>query len=129
MRRCRQILGITLALTLCTPVAWAQQSHVVTAPALDQAVQQRVAQDQADRAALQDFLRQPAVKDVAAKAGLSLEKAQAAAATLQGDDLRQAASRARAANAQLAGGDSITLSTTTIIIILLVLIILIVALK
>ena len=129
MHKLRQILGTTLALLLCAPVAWAQQSHVVAAPALDQAVQQRVAQDQADRAAVQEFLRQPAVKDVAAKAGLSLEKAQAAAATLQGDDLHQAASQARAVNSQLAGGSStIVISTTTIIIVLLI-IILIVALK
>jgi hypothetical protein len=129
MQRFRQILGITLALTLCAPVAWAQQSHVVTTPALKDAVQQRVAQDQADRAALQEFLKQPAVRDAAARAGLSLERAQAAAATLQGDDLHQAANQARTVNAQLTGGDSIVLSTTTIIIILLVLIILIVALK
>ena len=129
MHRLRQILGTTLALMLCAPMAWAQQSHVITTPALDQAVQQRVAQDQTDRAALQQFLQQPAVQDVAAKAGLSLEKAQAAAATLQGDDLHQAASQARAVNAQLAGGASnIVISTTTIIIVLLI-IILIVALK
>lgn len=130
MHRLRQILGATLALLLCAPTAWAQQAHVITTPALDQAVQQRVSQDQADRAALQEFLHQPAVKDVASRAGLSLESAQAAVSTLQGDDLRQAASQARAVNAQLAGGAStIVISTTTIIIILLLIIILIVALK
>jgi len=125
----RRILGATLALTLCAPMAWAQQSHVITRAALDQAVQQRVSQDQADRDALREFLHQPAVKDVAAKAGLSVEKAEAAVSTLQGSDLRQAATQARAANAQLAGGAStIVISTTTIIIVLLI-IILIVALK
>ena len=129
MHRFRQILGTTLALMLCAPVAWAQQTHVITTPALDRAVQQRVSQDQADRAALQEFLHQPAVRDVASRAGLSIEKAQAAVSTLQGDDLRQAANQARAANAQLAGGAStIVISTTTIIIVLLI-IILIVALK
>ena len=129
MHRLRQILGTTLALMLCAPMAWAQQTHVITTPALDQAVQQRVAQDQADRAALQAFLRQPAVKDVASRAGLSVEKAQAAVSTLQGDDLRQAATQARAVNAQLAGGAStIVISTTTVIIVLLI-VILILALK
>lgn len=129
MHRLRQILGTTLALMLCAPVAWAQQTHVISHAALDQAVQQRVAQDQADRAALQEFLRQPVVKDVAARAGLSLEKAESAVSTLQGNDLQQAASQARAVNAQLAGGAStIVISTTTIIIVLLI-IILIVALK
>ena len=69
------------------------------------------------------------MKDAAAKAGLSLEKANAAVSTLQGNDLAQAAAQARTVNAQLAGGAStIVISTTTIIIVLLI-IILIVALK
>ena len=123
MRMFRQVLATTLALTLCAPMAWAQQSHVITRPALDQAVQQRVSQDLADREALREFLHQPAVKDVAAKAGLSVEKAEAAVSTLQGADLQQAAAQARTVNAQLAGGaNTIVISTTTIIIILLIII-------
>jgi hypothetical protein len=125
----RALLGTTIALTLCAPAAWAQQSHVVSKSALDQAVQQRVIQEQADRTALRDFLQQPAVKDAAAKAGLPLEKAEAAVSTLHGQDLAQAAAQARTVNAQLAGGAStIVISTTTIIIVLLI-IILILALK
>jgi hypothetical protein len=89
--------------------------------ALDQAVQQRVTQQQADRAALQEFLHQPAVKDVAARAGLPLDKAEAAVSTLQGQDLAQAAAQARAINSDLAGGAStIVISTTTIIVALLI---------
>jgi len=129
MRMIRALLGTTLALTLCAPVAWAQQSHVMNKSALDQAVQQRVSQEQADRTALRDFLHQPAVKDVAAKAGLPLDKAEAAVSTLQGQDLAQAAAQARTINSQLAGGAStIVISTTTIIIALLI-VILILALK
>ena len=64
---------------------------------------------------------------VAAKAGLSVETAEAAVSTLQGDQLRQAAAQARAVNQDLAGGSTVVISTTTIIIILLV-IILVVAL-
>ena len=129
MQMLRALLGTTLALTLCAPVAWAQQPHVVTNSALDQAVHQRVAQDQADRTALREFLQQPAVKDVAAKAGLPLDKAEAAVSILQGQDLAQAAAQARTVNSQLAGGAStIVISTTTIIIVLLI-VILILALK
>ena len=129
MQMLRALLGTTLALTLCAPVAWAQQSHVLHQSALDQAVQQRVAQEQADRTALREFLHQPAVKDVAAKAGLQLDKAEAAVSTLQGQELAQAAAQARTVNAQLAGGAStIVISTTTIIIALLI-VILILALK
>ena len=55
-------------------------------------------QDQADREAIRSFLHNPSVKAVAAKAGVSADKAEAAVSTLQGDELRQAASQARAVN-------------------------------
>ncbi|HTM24721.1 MAG TPA: hypothetical protein VL225_05980 [Vicinamibacterales bacterium] len=129
MQRFRPLLGPTLAVMLCASPVWAQQTHVISKPALDQAVQQRVTQEQADRDALRTFLQNPAVRDVASRAGLSIEKAEAAVSTLQGDELRQAAGQARAVNQQLAGGAStIVLSTTTVIIVLLI-ILLIVALK
>jgi hypothetical protein len=128
MRVVRGFIGAALAVALFAPSAFAQQTpHVINQTALDQAVQQRVSQDQADREDLRTFLRNPVVKGVAAKAGVSLDKAEAAVSTLQGDELRQAASQARTVNNQLAGGSTIVISTTTIIIILL-LIILIVAL-
>jgi hypothetical protein len=129
MHMCRRILGATLAVMLCAPAAWAQQqTHVINQSALDQAVQQRVSQDQADREAIRSFLQNPQVKSVAAKAGLSLQTADAAVSTLQGDELRQAAGQARAVNQDLAGGSTVVISTTTIILVLLI-IILIVVLK
>ena len=128
MHMFRRILVTILAVMLAAPAAWAQQTHVINKAALDQAVQQRVSQEQADRETLRSFLRNPQVKSVAAKAGLPIERAEAAVSTLQGDELRQAAGQARAVDQDLAGGDSIVISTTTIIIILLI-VILIVALK
>jgi hypothetical protein len=128
MHMFRRILGTTLALALVAPAAFAQQTHVINKSALDQAVQQRVSQDQADRDAIRTFLHNPAVKGVASKAGLSVEKADAAVSTLQGDELRQVAGQARAVDQQLAGGSTIVIGTTAIIIILLI-VILIVALK
>jgi hypothetical protein len=128
MQMFRRCLGATLAVLLFAPAAFAQQTHVIDKSALDQAVQQRVTQDQADREAIRTFLHVPAVKTVAARAGVSLDKAEAAVSTLQGDELRQAASQARSVTDQLAGGSTIVISTTTIIIVLLI-IILIVALK
>ena len=125
MQTFRRILCATLALMLCAPAAFAQQTHVVNQSALDQAVQQRVSQDQADRAAIRSFLQNPQVKSVAAKAGLSVEKAEAAVSTLQGDELRQAAGQARVVNKDLAGGATVVITTTTIILILLVVIIII----
>ena len=129
MQMFRRVLATTLAVILVAPTgAWAQQSHVIHKSALDQAVQQRVSQDQADREALRTFLQNPMVQSVAAKAGLPLDRANAAVSTLQGDDLRYAASQARTANQDLAGGATVVITTTTIIIILLVVILLVVAL-
>ena len=125
MQTFRRILCATLAVMLCAPAAFAQQTHVVNQSALDQAVQQRVSQDQADRDAIRSFLQNPQVKSVAAKAGLSVERAEAAVSTLQGDQLRQAAGQARAVNQDLAGGATVVITTTTIIIILLVIILIV----
>jgi hypothetical protein len=127
MRIVRRILGTTLALLLCAPSAWAQQTHVIHQSALDQAVQQRVSQDQADRDAIRSFLHRSEVTEVATKAGLSVQKAEAAVSTLQGDDLRQIAAQARTADQQLAGGATTVVITTTTIILILLVVILIIA--
>jgi hypothetical protein len=123
MQMFRRVLVTTLAVLISAPMAWAQQTHVVNKTALDQAVQQRVVQEQADRETLRTFLQNPQVRGVAAKAGLSVEQAEAAVSTLQGDQLRQAAGQARAVNQDLAGGATVVITTTTIIIILLIIII------
>jgi hypothetical protein len=125
MQMFRRILCATLAVMLSAPAAWAQQTHVINKSALEQAVQQRVSQDQADRDAIRSFLQNPQVKSVAAKAGLPIEKAEKAVSTLQGDELRQAAGQARAVNQDLAGGATVVITTTTIIIILLIVILII----
>lgn len=126
MKLVRRTLAVCLAVLFMAPAASAQSSVIGTS-ALDKAVQERVASDQADRDAIQSLLRRAEVRDVADKAGISLDKAIAAVSTLQGDDLRQLAQQAQQVDNQLTGGAStIVISTTTIIIILL-LIILIVA--
>jgi hypothetical protein len=127
MRIVRRLLAVTLALLLVAPAAQAQ-THVIDKAALAKAVAARVKQDQADREAILALLEQGPVREIAARAGLSVEKAAAAVSTLQGDDLRDLASQARDVQNDLAGGAStVVISTTTIIIVLLI-IILIVAL-
>ena len=125
MQMFRRILATTLAVLICAPAAWAQQTHVINKSALDQAVQQRVSQDQADRETLRSFLHDPNVQRVAARAGISTDRAEAALSTLQGDQLRQAASQARAVNQDLAGGATVVITTTTIIIILLIILLIV----
>ena len=125
MRVVRRTMAVCLAVLFMAPAANAQ-SNVVDRSALEQAVQARVARDQADREAIRTLLQRAEVREVAGKAGLSLDKAAASAAALQGDDLRQLAEQARQVDNQLAGGAStIVISTTTVIIVLLLVILII----
>ena len=127
MRIVRRSLAVCLAVLFMAPAANAQ-NHVIGKSTLDQAVQERVTREQADREAISSLLQRTEVREVAARAGISLEKARAGVATLDGRELQELASHARAVQNDLAGGQSaIVISTTTIIIVLL-LVILIVAL-
>ena len=126
MRMFRRFLAIFLALLVMAPAASAQD-HVIDRAALAKAVQQRVSQEQGDREVILSLLQRQDVRDIAAKAGLSIEKAQTAVTMLHGKDLQQAAQQARQAQDGLAGGAStVTISTTTIIIVLLIIILIVV---
>ena len=125
MRIVRRSLAVILALLLVAPGVQAQ-SHVIGKSALSQAVQERVSQDQADREAILALLQRAEVRQIAANAGLSLEKAQAAVSMLDGQNLRDLASQARQVQNDLAGGAStVVISTTTIIIVLLIVILIV----
>jgi hypothetical protein len=126
MRMFRRFLAVCLALLMIAPAASAQD-HVISRAALDKAVQQRVGQEQADRDVILSLLQRQEVREIAAKTGLSLAKAETAVTMLHGKDLQQAAAQARQAQANLAGGAStIVISTTTIIIVLLIIILIVV---
>jgi len=125
MRIVRQSLAVLLAALLVAPAAQAQ-THVINKSALAQAVQERVSQDQADREAILALLHRQEVKQIALQAGLSLQTAEAAVSTLNGEDLRDLAARSRQAQNDLAGGASnIVISTTTLIIVLLIIILIV----
>lgn len=120
MKFVRRSLAVGLAVLFMAPMAHAQ-SNVIGKSALDKAVQERVATDQADRDAIQSLLRRADVREVAGKAGLSLDQASVAVATLDGTELAQLAAQARQVSNDLAGGAStVVISTTTIIIVLLI---------
>ena len=122
----RRLIATVLVVLLVAPSVQAQQ-HVVGTGALERAVKDHLAEQQADREAIVSLLRRDDVKQMAATAGLSLARAEAAVSTLQGDDLRELADQARGAQNDLAGGASTVVISTTTIIIVLLLIILIVA--
>ena len=124
MKIVRRSLAVVLSVLIVAPAAQAQ--NVISKSALDQAVQRRVAQDQSDREAITSLLRRDDVRGIAAQAGLSLDRADAAVALLEGDELRELASQARQAQNDLAGGAStVVISTTTIILVLLIIILLV----
>ncbi len=128
MRFLRCVLAACLAILMMAPAAGAQD-HVISKSALDQAVQQRVGQERADREVILSLLQRQDIRDIAGKAGLSIDQARAAVSMLQGTDLEQAAAQARAVQDSLAGGGNVTVSTTTIIIVLLLLILVVVIAK
>jgi hypothetical protein len=115
------------ALLITSAAARAQEPSLVDQATLDQAVAARALQIDADRSAIRRVLQRREVRDLAARAGLDLTRAEKAVATLDADELQQLAEQARVVDGSLAGGQSITLSTTTIIIGLLILILIIVA--
>jgi hypothetical protein len=125
MRIVRRLLAVTLALLLVAPGVQAQ-THVVDKTDLARAVAERVSRDQADRDAILSLLQRAEVRTIAARAGLSVEKAASAVSLLEGDDLHNLASQARQVQNDLAGGaSSIVISTTTIIIVLLIVILIV----
>lgn len=124
----RATLIVMVTLQPAAPVAaQASQPHIVDRRALDEMVLQRSAADESNRQVIREVLHREEVRAVARRAGLDVARAEAAVATLSGDELEEAAQHARAVDQSLAGGANVTISTTTIIIILLVVILLIVA--
>jgi hypothetical protein len=128
MKIVRRFLAMCVAILMMAPAAGAQE-HVIGKSALDQAVQRRVSQERADREVILSLLQRQDVRDIAGKAGLSIDTAQTAVSMLQGKDLEQVAQQARVAQDNLAGGGNVTVSTTTIIIVLLLIILIVVIAK
>ena len=129
MKIVRQSLAVCLAVLLMAPAVGAQD-HVISKSALDKAIQDRISKEQADREEILSLLQRSEVRDIAAKMGLSLDKAQTAVSVLQGKDLQQAAQQARQVENSLAGGaTTVVISTTTIIIVLLIVILIVVIAK
>jgi hypothetical protein len=131
MKTVRQLLALPLViLTIAPGSALAGQQHVVTPRQLADAVADRVATQDADRAVVREVLARSEVKTVAATMGVDLTRLNDAVGTMSGADLERAATTARQVDQQLVGGAStVVISTTTIIIALLVVILIVVAVK
>lgn len=116
------VLAFVLGLGFASSAAADSPSHVVGRTEMQAAVTARVTAENAQRAQIQTLLQRPEVRRVADRSGLDLDRAQAAAANLDGEALDRVAAQATIANAQLEGG--LVIYATTLIIILLVVILL-----
>jgi hypothetical protein len=130
MPTARSLVALSLAVLVASSSVHADQQHIVAPAQVAAAVADRVAQQDADRAAVSEALKRPEVREAASRMGVDLSTVDARISTLTGADLERAADAARQVNGDLVGGAStVTIGTTTLIIILLLIILLIVALK
>lgn len=127
MRMFVMSLAMLFTLVAAVPRAEAQDTHTASPAALDAALQQHVSTSAADRDTVLRLLERDEVKKIAGEAGLDLRRAASAVATLTGEELAGLAVQAAQVERDLAGGQSVTISTTLIIIALLIIILIIVA--
>lgn len=122
------VVMMLVAVMLAPTLAWAGQAAQAQAPqSLAAVAAEHAAKTQADRQMVLDVLQRDEVREVAKAANLPLDRAAAAVATLQGEELAQVAAQAQQVNDALAGGQTITMSVWLIIIALLVIILIVVA--
>lgn len=98
---------------------------VVTVADLERAASARDDSNAAARAAIQQLLARDEVKALAGHAGLDLRRAGSALATLDGQELRDLATQAAAANAALDGGQTIQISLVAALLIVIIIILLV----
>jgi hypothetical protein len=122
--RCLAALLVgALALAPAAPAKAADS--VVTTADLDRAVTARHDADEASRATVRALLAREEVKAIARSSGLDLRRAQAAVATLDGEELASVARQAAAADAALAGGQTIQISLVAALLIVIIIILLV----
>jgi hypothetical protein len=116
--------AVVLSLT-AAPLAHAQRATIVERSDLDRAVAARVQADEVARASVRALLEREDVRAMAQGLGVDVRRAESAVATLDGEELRQAAAAATAADHALAGGlQTVTLSLVSLLLIIIIVILL-----
>lgn len=126
MRRLLPTAAALLALFVLSAPGIAQE-HAVSPETLDAIAVDHASAAGADRAELRAFLQRPEVRSIADDAGIDVQTAATAVASLSDGDVADLSGRLAQAEAALAGGDRVVISTTAIIIGLLLLILILVA--
>jgi hypothetical protein len=123
-----QIVFVVLLLSASNrsfAAASTEAPHVVGQDQMQAAIAARTGDEAAKRGEIQRLLARPEVRRLAETSGLDLERARAAAANLEGDELQRLAGQAALANGQLEGGSTIVIASSTVIIILLIVLLLV----
>jgi hypothetical protein len=124
----RSIVGGALVamLALSAPLAHsADGSRLATQADLDGALTSALSREDAARTTITTLLQRPDVRSLAEGHGLDVRRAEAAVATLDGDELQRLSLLAADADHQLAGGDRvlhISLVAALLIVIIVILI-------
>ena len=98
--------------------------HITDFADLRQAIVEQAATDQRNREAVFGVLRQPQVREVASRLGLTVTRAENAVRAIDGAELARIAAQARAVDADLAGGDTLVISVTTLLLIIILVVLL-----
>jgi len=111
---------------LSSTQAFAQQTRVVDAAALSQALTQKADAETTQRDQVRRVLDRSDAREIAARFGLSVQQANSAVATLSSADLNSLAQHAAAveANALAGGASTLVISTTTLLLVLIIVILL-----
>ena len=127
MRIPKQIVTLFLlpAFLISTP-AFAQQPRVVDAALMNQALVQKAASETAQRDLVRRVLDRSDARELAARMGLSVERAGSAVQTLSSAELNTLAQHASAveANALAGGANTVVISVTTLLLVLIIVILL-----
>jgi hypothetical protein len=98
-------------------------ASLATQADLDNAIVKTLGQEDAARNAITTLLQRDEVRSMAKGYGLDVQRAEAAVSTLQGDELQRLSGLAADANAQLAGGDRVTISVSLVGLLVIVIIV------
>lgn len=122
----RLVALVLLPMFLVTSPVLAQDSRVVDGAAMSQALADRADTENAQRVLVRRVLNRADAREMAARIGLSAERADSAVATLSSAELGVLAQHASAieAAALAGGGNTIVISATTALLLLVIAILL-----
>jgi hypothetical protein len=126
MRLTKTTLALALGLMVALPGVGIADTTAVGASDLDAAVASSLLQEDAAREQVRQLLAREGVQKMAEASGFDLRRADAAVATLDGEELQEAARLAAQANEELAGGaQTVTISLIAALLIVIIIILLV----